>query len=61
MKKTARITFSTEDAAQLAVQFVHASKWFECEPLPDDSFRFTLKDEPGITECIVKSGADARR
>lgn len=60
-KKTACIALNASSAGRLAAEFIRASKWFECEPLPDDEYRFVLKDEPGLNECIAKADVTVLR
>jgi hypothetical protein len=35
-------------AALHALDLVRQSKWFTCEPWPDDEYRFTIKDEAPV-------------
>ena len=35
----------TETAMQVAAELVRKSMWFTCEPMPDDVFEFTVKEE----------------
>jgi hypothetical protein len=35
----------TEAAKLVAAELVRESMWFACEPMPDDVFEFTVKEE----------------
>lgn len=35
----------TEAAKLVAAELVRKSMWFACEPMPDDVFEFTVKEE----------------
>lgn len=44
--RTEHLEVSGTEAAELvATELVRSSIWFACEPMPDDVFEFTVKEE----------------
>lgn len=47
MRKYCKVVNGSSGAQTMAYDLVRESIWFECEPLPDDKYEFTVRAEEG--------------
>jgi len=59
VRKHCKVVKGSCDAQSVAEDLVRESMWFECEPLPDDEYEFTVKGEEGYRlDNIIRFNGD---